>query len=250
MRYLNSHHLQASALLFALVGAGCDPMSHDKYKGELLVSIYGLAVVRDSAYQPPPVDAVLLWTKRVRKDVHVVAERVAVSGKFPAEFRLDLFQPPPPTAIMMEVRGARMSEAQVGVYRQGVLKNGEEIGDSPDGAPPMQDGLKDSFVLETDTSVLYLDQDISADHPISVVTGGINKKGFHLARVVPLSPEESERRKPACLEIFQSQDPGQCAPIPGEDQGLAPVPGTFENNRIRLEIGEPATVIGGVETQP
>jgi hypothetical protein len=232
----------ASALLLAaLAGAACDSVAHEDYKGEPLATIRGQAVVADPAFQPPPAEVVLLWGQ-ANKDAgpaddprafNLVAERVPVTGGFPAEFTLELRQPPPASARFIEHGGAHLNVATITAYKQGVLKTGPAVLD-PDDPEKTLEALS-GMLGQAAELVFYLDRDVPADHPISVITGGINKQGFHLVEAASTPLAERQRRQQACLVLFPGGS-SLCELDPGDDSDVALVPGGFEGRRIRVDI--------------
>ena len=233
MRPNQTHLTLSGALLCGLAATGCDPMSHEKYRGEVLASIHGLAAVKDPGFEPPPTEVVLLWAQDDRAEFNMVAERVPVTGKFPAEFKMDLHQPPPAAAGFTS-RGARLNLAVIGAFKQGVLKTGDSLIDL-DAANPA--APFEAWLGLANELVIHLDKDVPDDHPISIMTGGINKKGFHLVHEVPTPLAERERRAAACKQVF-TLSPEDCEPDPKSDKDVAAVPGGFEGHRIRIEVGK------------
>lgn len=222
-------------LLAALGGAACDPASHPGYNGEVLASIHGLAAVKDPSYKPGPTEVVLLWAQGEAENFNMVAERVPVTGMFPAEFRLDLHQPPPSATTGFEAQGARLNLALIAAYKQGVLKTGEVL--------PLDDPMKAGKILSSwlgsaEELVIHLDRDLAADHPIAVLTGGIRTKGFHLVHLVPTPLAERQRRQQGCLLVFRGS-PETCELDSLDDRDVAVVPGGFANHRIQIQIEAP-----------
>ena len=81
-------------LLAAQFLPGCDSQAGADYRGEPLLSVNGSVVIQN---QNPPsnlVPALAFITKQTLSFTDV-----EVSGEFPARFRLDVFEPPPPSSL-------------------------------------------------------------------------------------------------------------------------------------------------------
>jgi hypothetical protein len=224
--------LSSTLLLLLSAQTGCDAMSHPDYHGEPLATLQGQVTVKDSSYQPPETEVVLMWLKtgNAVDDINLIAEKVAVKGVFPAAFQLDLYQPPP-RILGIEYQGVRLHGASIAAFKKGDVNTGDEL--FPQKDPEKAFSLLNKILAQAEEEVVYLDQDIASDHPFAILGGGITKKGFHLLQPIPLAQGEAQRRYEACRKIFATQ-----ADLCGlEQMGSAPVPEGLENHRIGLQLG-------------
>ena len=85
--------------------AACDPRADQDYRGESLLHLEGRVVLADESAPHGLVPAVAF---AIPDGLEIVD--VAVQGQFPADFRMDLYAPPPPNAITSELRGETPAE--------------------------------------------------------------------------------------------------------------------------------------------
>jgi hypothetical protein len=87
--------LTAAALNLAL--AGCDPQVSPHYRGESLLTVSGSVMNISENHPQGPLVPALAFTNSARNEVRLV--EVAVKGEFPSDFRIDVYDPPPPEAL-------------------------------------------------------------------------------------------------------------------------------------------------------
>jgi hypothetical protein len=95
--------------LAALASAACEAQVRPDYRGEPLATIEGQVVTEAGTDETVPLAAAIVWYAGIGPDnssdnYHVGVIRVrgvqaAVTGAFPAAFRLDLYDPPPSDAL-------------------------------------------------------------------------------------------------------------------------------------------------------
>ena len=181
--------LAASALSCAL---GCAGQADKTYRGEPLARLHGRVEAASTApIEAPPLSAALVWGQTApNADAKVAIARprlgssVPVSGRFPAEFTLDLYEPPPDGALFTcfpDAPGAvgGMATATVRAIRQGA---------SPSSGTPF-----DFFGQVRDFLVVYVDADLPA---ASACPGGALAKGYHLFRMIQVEVPACEGRPP------------------------------------------------------
>jgi hypothetical protein len=84
-------------LALALVAAGCDAQFSPDYTGESLLTIVGSVEISDNHTKGRLVPA-LAFLNESQGEVSI--QEVAVHGRFPSDFRLDVFEPPPDEAFV------------------------------------------------------------------------------------------------------------------------------------------------------
>ncbi len=107
----------AGAVLLGACGQGAMP---EEYRPPV-ATIHGRLQITEAPADPEEIRVAVVWRadlglQQVR---HLVAQDVAVTTSWPAEFTLDLVDPPPPEAIRPQVGGARMGGANIVAYRDG-----------------------------------------------------------------------------------------------------------------------------------
>ncbi len=108
----------AGICIGALAVCACSPQATPEYPGDPLVTLHG-TVQNASPYPLPDVVAALLWQRGPPPTTgdEELATRARVEGRFPAEFVLRLYLPPPDAArhalLPGEVRYARANAAIV-----------------------------------------------------------------------------------------------------------------------------------------
>jgi hypothetical protein len=155
-------------LMLAAVAA-CGTQSDDHYQGEPLAVLRGQVVTQETA--PPPADSVnLAWMGLGGRAPTVVAEEAPVTGTFPAEFELDLFAPPPTTAInnLPDLGG------QFGISFIASLDPTSDLVNNP-----VIWGMAEHHMLA------YLPATIEANTMIAEFLGGVTAPGYHLMQDVP-----------------------------------------------------------------
>ena len=103
-------------------------------------------------------------------------ERVSVSGEFPAAFTLDLYQPPPESALLVDADGLRVAYGWFIV----AASDAETIALDLNEAPPS------SIIGGTGSHVLiYAADPVPADSSWGRFLGGAYEPGFHILEVIP-----------------------------------------------------------------
>lgn len=189
MTDLTSKLIAASTLACVV---GCAGQADKSYRGEPLARLHGRVEAASTApAEAPPLSAALIWGQTApNADAKVAIPRprlgssVPVSGRFPAEFTLDLYEPPPDGALFScfpDTPGApgRMATATVRAIRQGA---------SPSSGTPF-----DYYGQVKEFLVIYADADLPA---VSSCPGGALAKGYHLFRMVQVEAPSCEGRPP------------------------------------------------------
>lgn len=182
--------LRGSLFVGALLAAGCDPQVDDDYKGEPLASLQGTIAVADEQPSPGDVSTAVLWHDFAESDSAVVTEPVQVRGSFPAEFSLDLFEPPPET-VMVELEGEDDGPTgkRIAVGYVGVLANNAAAGPGE-----FEQVWESALGTENDHLLVYSEQEVSEALVGDLFPGGL-RPGYQLFRVT--RPTEEER---TCLD--------------------------------------------------
>lgn len=221
----------------ACVAASCDPVASNKYEGEVLATIHGLVVNDQSAGQPspPPLELALIWGSPDGNAFKLIAEKVPVAGKFPAEFTLELHQPPPAEAGV-NLGGAHLSQAFLAALETSDWKQGTLL---PKGRNVLAYGVANEMLF-------HLDKDLAATDPLAILLGGIQKAGFHLVEPVALSAEEFQRRAAACRQVAPPDQADACSAHDADAQptGLHEVTDGLAH-RISLPVSWEYLVLSG-----
>lgn len=162
----------ASALL------GCSAQVDIGYRGEPLATIHGTVTsTRGALATDRPVVAAVLWYLQSSslEDIEpkFIGERVAVRGSFPANFTLDIYNPPPPIAEMTTVTE---------YYSNGEVAN--------QGGTPM--GVWTGFVVALDPRAK--DDEVKKEDILGIDTSHTlfyleESAAFHWDLMQPLDPE-------------------------------------------------------------
>jgi hypothetical protein len=221
-----SHGNRTTFALFgglAIAGAalGCDPVANDNYQGKVLATLHGVVATPTAGVggtQAPtqPVEVALIWGKPDGMSVKLVAEKVDISGMFPAEFTVQLHHPPP-SMVGASLAGAMVSQAFIAAlprtdWKQGtLLDKGRSV---------------EVFGLARE-QLFHLDHALAADDPLAVLLGGIHEAGFHLVTQKEITTAEAQTQAAACREVLAAQYAERCdqTPADGLFQGLVEVPG-------------------------
>lgn len=249
----------AIVMVLALSLMACDPLAPSAYQGDPLVTIRGQATVvphpltvpqnggPPTVPQPPlpRAEMSLLWLQP-GDGGGVVSEKFTVSASFPAEFRLEIRHPAPPAAAI-EFEGHRMQMAAIAAFEAGFFQTGQAVAFDdmpPASAPPNQEPFLFRMMGMATDVVVHFERDVPADHPFSVLLGGITSAGFHLMTLGPVTPEEKQKRLLACRQL-NFTDCGNDGTPP--DQDLFEAGGGFERHRVRLDVFPPLTAfrLGG-----
>lgn len=180
--------LQILGAVAAAALAACDGQAGPDYPGEPLATIRG-TVLANVAVRSGPLDVILFWIPFEDDVDEPVAQRVAVSGEFPAAFKLDLFEPPPPEGYIFpgdpEIGFPGFAQAIIIAVPQGLQQDEEPV-------PGTVFGMSDLY------QVLYLDGDIAEGSPLEPWWGGPFTKGYHVGvRCAPEDPDLDDSYCPA-----------------------------------------------------
>lgn len=180
------------ALISVSSALGCAGQADTSYRGEPLARLQGrVETASRTTVESPPLSAALVWAQTApNADAKVAIARprvgstVPVSGRFPAEFTLDVYEPPPDGALFScasEASGAfgRMATASVRASRRGA---------SASSGDPF-----DFYGEVKDFRVVYVDADLPA---VSACPGGALAKGYHLFHRIEVAAPSCQGRPP------------------------------------------------------
>jgi hypothetical protein len=80
---------------------GCSAQVEPDYRGEPLATVRGALVTGDQA-APSEVDAALVWVSGAADEDGWPIARVRVRGEFPAQFTIEVFDPPPSSTVPVQ----------------------------------------------------------------------------------------------------------------------------------------------------
>ncbi len=193
-----------TASLFA--SAGCDAQVDGDYAGEPLAVISG-KIVNERTLNTPEAHAGLLWSVSYDSEQaeiyglsHSIAETVNVSGEFPAQFRLELFQPPPEDGMeFVEQLGTRIAVAFIVASELAADELNQRITRTfrdDEWLSTILGAAENHLIVyaEAPTESAIIDDDIL----------GPLQQGYNVieATYLPMTPEEQE----ACLEEYETVD--------------------------------------------
>lgn len=99
-----SAYILVGGVCLTILGAGCSAQTDTDYSGEPLATLSGHVVTGEVTTDEKLVAAVV-WTTRDGGVVGLMAATAPLQGDFPANFKLDLVQPPPPEAFHLDDNG-------------------------------------------------------------------------------------------------------------------------------------------------
>jgi hypothetical protein len=225
-------------ILIAGAAAGCDPVASNQYQGEVLATLQG--VVRSQVQPPIPLEVALVWGRPDGNGIKFIAEKVPITGTFPAQFTIQLHHPPPREAGW-QFPGGRINVgfiAALGIsdWSQGTL---------------LEAGRNVAAYGLADEVLVHLDRDLGANGVLGL--GGVHTPGFHLVGEVTLTAEEAQREAEACRKMFPTAPAEACTPEPTSDGKFRFVREMQEGlaHRIELKLTFPDfTVLSGGEGEP
>jgi hypothetical protein len=182
--------------LAALLGAaGCDPHADPGYQGEALATLRG--EVRLEREEPPPSDEIEVFYQNYTDYVSgeefdepgdlmqfAIVERVSVTGDYPANFTLELFEPPPIEALTDFTTRGEPNETRLGLA---IIASSYECWDfSP------IDGARCIFGGAGRVALVWAEDDIVAGTRTANFLGATLEAGYHLLQYRPnfATPEE------------------------------------------------------------
>jgi hypothetical protein len=193
-----------------LVLAACSSQAATTYPGEALATLSGTVKTSSSTSTTPssgPMDAALVWAnvqfspdEQLIQNVEWVGESAPVSGAFPATFTLNVYQPPPDSALI----ACPSSSAHIAVAFIVAVPS----------ATSLSGGSLTKAVGEAyDSMLLYLDTDEPAGWSCLANMGFAYAptKGFHLMTEVHDSIQA--RALGACYPAYNEAPAGLATPI-------------------------------------
>jgi hypothetical protein len=191
--------LPLASIFLQLPSLGCGTQADTGYRGESLATISG--AIRTGAVHdlPPSVDAAIVWAQvefvenaQLVQSVQWVGASTPVTGQFPAQFTLTVYQPPPASVMIP----CPSSPAHLAVGFVVAVDGSADIGH---GDP------RSAVIGEAnDDLLLYLDSDQAADWSCVPDLGFrfTPSKGYHLLTQVPdsLQPRAAGAVYPAYVE--------------------------------------------------
>jgi hypothetical protein len=187
-----------------LLGAtGCDSQVDSDYPGESLATVRG-TIANERTLPTPEAHAGLFWiaTSAADQNEYLHGESVEVSGDFPAQFQLDLFQPPPEEALddLAEENGeplpSRVAVAMISVTDQ----SPEELGAIED---PGSETFYEHFLGIAEQYVV-----IYAEQPTEEFVTNFGEyiapldAGYNLVEVIRGTPDERQ----AAVECWRDHE--------------------------------------------
>ncbi|HTE55305.1 MAG TPA: hypothetical protein VK698_30840 [Kofleriaceae bacterium] len=171
--------------LGAASAAGCDTQASDDYRGEPMVRLDGTLT---STIEDPPATLlpVLAWSNVVDPGGdYTIAEQAIVTLEFPAQFHMEIFQPPGPRALNDFTQGGqRPDEIHVGVahivaWPDDMLPGPQVRADDDD-----DDDGPDVFGVAEHQLLIYVEGDVAPGTFSAELLGGELEPGFHVMDVV------------------------------------------------------------------
>jgi len=180
--------LEKLSLLVALAPlVACASQVDSSHQGTALAKIEG--EIRNTRTQPLTsngAEVVAVWLADSGSGDITVAESVDVSGSFPAQFSLSIYEPPMDT-LLNDLGGVKIGLAFI---IAGVP--GTDYSDRASARAGML-GMEENHVL------VYVPQDVPAGSRVSLLLRGTPTAGFHLYGVHKLTDAEREARS-ACID--------------------------------------------------
>lgn len=180
--------------LLALLAA-CDPQVDAEHQGTPLAQLTG--TIRNTRTLPTGDPEVLVvWIGDSPAGDTSDIDSVAVTGTFPAQFSLSIYEPPGP-AFLLELPGGSFGVGTIFASTLGTDYTDEESVDR---------GL---LGMAADHLLVYVPEDIRAGSLASYMLRGLPKAGFHLYGVHKLTDAEDTARQEcrASLEVDGEEAP-------------------------------------------
>lgn len=215
--------MRAAPLVLLLLG--CQPLADPSYRGEVLGLVAG--TITSEISPPPPAEVLLLWINWKSDPGTVLGTRAAVEGSFPSRFRVELYDPPPDSALNVlppAVEGH--TEPLLGIAWLVVLAQGATPALNRELSHADVKGLSQGAVLgwAEDDVMAWVSEDAAAGSFAAEILGGPAARGFHLMRASGKSSADIEAVR-ACRARGDT-----CPPL---ISGLVPA-GIGEDVPIRL----------------
>ena len=188
---------------------GCNAQVDPQYRGEPMATVKGSVVTPEAGPAAPSggLDAAIVWMTTgqqgpARYTTKLVGSRVPVVGRFPAEFSLNVYAPPPADGQVLIAAGLRPDYLPTGVWLGVVVAVST-------GAKASEIHPHDVVGADVGHLVLYFDHDLgAAPDPMGGAEGDSieenpmnyaailaqvfhvpGTKGYHLAKIDPGSPD-------------------------------------------------------------
>jgi hypothetical protein len=231
--------LRTFLVLAGIAAAGCDAVASNRYQGDVLATLQGM-VVSDGQPTPIPLEVALVWGRPEGQGIKFIAEKVPITGSFPAEFTLQLHHPPPKQAGW-PVTGGRMNLAFIAALARDEWTQGTKL----------EKGRNVLAYALADEILVHLDRDLDQGIP---GLGGVRTAGFHLIEIATVSADEARREAEACRQLYPRAPADACEPEPGLDGKFQVVRAVNDGlaRRMKLELTFPdyTVVSGGDDDEP
>jgi hypothetical protein len=229
-------------LVVGLCAGGCgDPVASNSYQGEVLATLHGL-VKGNGGTVSIPMEVALVWGRPDGNGIKFIAEKVPITGSFPAEFTLSLHHPPPARAGW-QFPGGRINLGFIAALRKDDWSQGTQL---EKGRNVLAYGL-------TDEVLVHLERDLPAGQGL-LGLGGVHTAGFHLVGTVALTADEARREAEACRKQFPAAPAEACEPELAPGGGFQAMREVKDGlaHRMELELMFPDFVVlsGGEEQDP
>ncbi len=159
-----------SLLFIPLALAACDSQMGPDYEGEALATITG-SVHTTASSAPSDLEAFLVWNNSSGSPDTVTGQSVAVDGNFPSTFELNIFTPPPQTAL-----NYFPNEGHIGVAFITALPVGTELDTEDEPSGP--------FAISEDYMLVYVQEDILPGSSSEEFLGEALPAGFYIMDVI------------------------------------------------------------------
>jgi hypothetical protein len=231
---------QVWLVLMGLAGASCDSVASNRYEGDVLATLQGVV---SAGAQPPgvPLEVGLVWGQPDGKAIKLIAEKVPLTGQFPAEFTVQLHHPPPQEAGF-QFPGGRINLAFIAALAKNDWKPGTRL----------TTGRNVTAYAVADEILVHLDRDMPPGQGV-LGLGGVHTAGFHLIEQVLVGADEARREAEACHKQFPLAPAEACAAEPAEGGQFRVTREAKEGlgHRIRLALTFPDfTVLSGGDDDP
>jgi hypothetical protein len=170
-----------------VVLAACDSQVDSNHQGEALVALKGSVTDQRSQPAAVPAEIAVVYTVDGPSYDFAAGERVTVSSQFPAQFEIDIFEPPAPGLLNTFEGGQRVAIGLVMAVKPGTQLDSEEA-------------LAGGFLgLDPNHMLVYFENPVVAGSRLSDLFHGPADAGFHIFDVKRLTEAEIAARK-ACEE--------------------------------------------------
>ncbi|MEO8704001.1 MAG: hypothetical protein ABI867_28380 [Kofleriaceae bacterium] len=173
------------SLLALLTLAACDPQVDSDHQGTPLATISG-SVRNARTAQPDDAEVVVVWINTAGSPDLAVAESANVEGSFPAQFTLDMYEPPV-DAVVNEFNGVRFAFAYIIAGVPGTDYTSDEAAEG---------GI---LGMEENHLLLYMPEAVPAGSDVSYLLHDAPAAGFHIYAVTRVTDEQREARR-TCID--------------------------------------------------